>query len=134
MLWAGMQYSGSSVLASGGDRICSRYYLCAGLWAAGRNLLRAVRHPGALHRYFDHLTRSGAIISVSLTPIVATALIAYGNNTLWLLASYILAAGILERDMRRRHAQAVLIEREGQGTWHGGAGPLAFGVLGWLVI
>ena len=37
----------------------------------------------------------GAILSVSLTPLVATALLQANNNQPWLIAAYVSAAGVI---------------------------------------
>jgi MFS family permease len=92
-LWA-MQYSGSPLLASA----CIVLVLGV-LWAPVYGPQAAifcdlfdtrVRYTGVSLVY-----QIGAILSVSLTPLAATALLQANNNQPWLIAAYVSAAGII---------------------------------------
>lgn len=92
-LWL-MQYSGSPLIASA----CIVVVLGV-LWAPVYGPQAAmfcdlfdtrVRYTGVSLVY-----QIGAIFSVSLTPLVATALLAANNNQPWLIAAYVSAAGVI---------------------------------------
>jgi MFS transporter, MHS family, shikimate and dehydroshikimate transport protein len=92
-LWL-MQYSGSPLIASA----CIVIVLGV-LWAPVYGPQAAmfcdlfdtrVRYTGVSLVY-----QIGAILSVSLTPLVATALLQANNNQPWLIAAYVSAAGII---------------------------------------
>jgi MFS family permease len=93
MLWL-MQYSGSSVLASAAI-VFALGIIYAPVYGPQAAIFCELFDTPVRFTGISIVYQIGAIISVSLTPIVATALIAYGGNTPWLLASYILAAGIV---------------------------------------
>jgi MFS family permease len=92
-LWV-MQYSGSAVLA------CGAIVLLLGVLYAPVYGPQAaifcdlfdtrVRYTGVSLVY-----QIGAIFSVSLTPLVATALLAANNNQPWYVAAYVAAAGVI---------------------------------------
>ena len=92
-LWI-MAYSGSAVLT------CLTIIIAFGIfWAPLYGPLAAlycelfetrVRYTGISLAY-----QIGAVLSVSLTPLVATTLTAMSNGTPWLVASYVVAAGLL---------------------------------------
>jgi MFS transporter, MHS family, shikimate and dehydroshikimate transport protein len=92
-LWV-MQYSGSAVLA------CGAIVLLLGVLYAPVYGPQAaifcdlfdtrVRYTGVSLVY-----QIGAIFSVSLTPLVATALLAANNNQPWYVAAYVAVAGII---------------------------------------
>jgi MFS transporter, MHS family, shikimate and dehydroshikimate transport protein len=92
-LWL-MQYSGSQLVAS----LCIVLVLGV-LWAPVYGPQAAmfcdlfetrVRYTGVSLVY-----QIGAILSVSLTPLVATALLATNDNRPWLVATYVAAAGVI---------------------------------------
>lgn len=92
-LWL-MQYSGNQLLASA----CIVFVLGV-LWAPVYGPQAAmfcdlfdtrVRYTGVSLVY-----QIGAILSVSLTPLVATALLQANDNQPWLIATYVSAAGII---------------------------------------
>jgi MFS transporter, MHS family, shikimate and dehydroshikimate transport protein len=92
-LWL-MQYSGSQLVAS----LCIVLVLGV-LWAPVYGPQAAmfcdlfetrVRYTGVSLVY-----QIGAILSVSLTPLVATALLAANDNRPWLVATYVAAAGVI---------------------------------------
>jgi MFS family permease len=92
-LWL-MQYSGSPLIASA----CIVIVLGV-LWAPVYGPQAAmfcdlfdtrVRYTGVSLVY-----QIGAIFSVSLTPLVATALLEANNNQPWLIAAYVSAAGVI---------------------------------------
>jgi MHS family shikimate/dehydroshikimate transporter-like MFS transporter len=92
-LWL-MQYSGSALIASA----CIVVVLGI-IWAFVYGPQAAifcdlfdtrVRYTGVSLVY-----QIGAILSVSLTPLVATALLQANNNQPWLIAAYVSAAGVI---------------------------------------
>jgi MFS transporter, MHS family, shikimate and dehydroshikimate transport protein len=92
-LWL-MQYSGSALIASA----CIVIVLGV-IWASVYGPQAAmfcdlfdtrVRYTGVSLVY-----QIGAILSVSLTPLVATALLQANHNQPWLIATYVSAAGVI---------------------------------------
>ncbi len=45
----------------------------------------------------------GALFSVSLTPIVCAALLHANDGKPWFIAAYVIAAGVIQRDLRKIH-------------------------------
>lgn len=93
MLWL-MQYSGSSLWASAAI-VFALGVIYAPVYGPQAAIFCELFDTPVRFTGISIVYQIGAIVSVSLTPVVATALLAYGGNTPWLLALYILAAGIL---------------------------------------
>ena len=93
MLWL-MQYSGSSVLASAAI-VFALGVIYAPVYGPQAAIFCELFDTPVRFTGISIVYQIGAIISVSITPVIATALFAYGGNTPWLIATYILVAGIL---------------------------------------
>jgi MFS family permease len=93
MLWL-MQYSGSSVLASAAI-VFALGVIYAPVYGPQAAIFCELFDTPVRFTGISIVYQIGAIISVSITPVIATALFAYGGNTPWLIAAYLLVAGIL---------------------------------------
>jgi MFS family permease len=93
MLWL-MQYSGSSFWASAAI-VFALGIIYAPVYGPQAAIFCEMFDTPVRFTGISIVYQIGAIISVSITPLVATALYAYGGNTPWLIASYMLAAGIV---------------------------------------
>ncbi|MGB3387298.1 MAG: MFS transporter, partial [Pseudaminobacter sp.] len=93
MLWL-MQYSGSSLLASAAI-VFALGIIYAPVYGPQAAIFCEIFDTPVRFTGISIVYQIGAILSVSITPLIATALFEYGGNTPWLIGSYILAAGIL---------------------------------------
>lgn len=93
MLWL-MQYSGSSFWASAAI-VFALGIIYAPVYGPQAAIFCELFDTPVRFTGISIVYQIGAILSVSFTPLVATALFAYGGNTPWLVASYILAGGIV---------------------------------------
>lgn len=93
MLWL-MQYSGSSFWASAAI-VFALGIIYAPVYGPQAAIFCEMFDTSVRFTGISIVYQIGAVISVSITPLVATALFAYSGNTPWLIASYMLAAGIL---------------------------------------
>jgi MFS family permease len=93
MLWL-MQYSGSTVLASAAI-VFALGVIYAPVYGPQAAIFCELFDTPVRFTGISIVYQIGAIISVSITPVIATALLAYGGNTPWLIAAYMLVAGIV---------------------------------------
>jgi MFS family permease len=93
MLWL-MQYSGSSVLASAAI-VFALGVIYAPVYGPQAAIFCELFDTPVRFTGISIVYQIGAIISVSITPVIATALFAYGGNTPWLIATYLLVAGLV---------------------------------------
>ena len=93
MLWL-MQYSGSSFWASAAI-VFALGIIYAPVYGPQAAIFCEMFDTPVRFTGISIVYQIGAILSVSITPLVATALFSYGGNTPWLIASYMLAAGVL---------------------------------------
>jgi MFS family permease len=100
-----MQYSGSTALAFGAI-VLALGVVYAPVYGPQAALFCELFDTRVRYSGISLVYQIGAILSVSITPLIATALLAAGGDTPWLVALYMLAAGILSalsvHFMRRR--------------------------------
>jgi MHS family shikimate/dehydroshikimate transporter-like MFS transporter len=91
---ATMQYSGNSIVASAA-LVVGLGIIYAPVYGPQPAIFCELFDTNVRYTGISIIYQIGAILSVSIAPIVATTLLAYGNNTPWAIASYMMIAGLI---------------------------------------